>query len=99
MDTAAAHPQSASDSPARRPIMKNYERNVSNDTILGGGLIAIAIAWVVLAAIRGPAGMDANDSAAGYAAPSLSTRLPAGPPARTMALPANAQRAAVDKIS
>jgi hypothetical protein len=79
--------------------MKNYEKNVSNDTILTGGLIAIAIVWVVLAAIRGPASMDVNDSAAGYTAPSLSTRLPAGPPARTMALPENAPRAAVDKVS
>ena len=79
--------------------MKNYEKNVSNDTILSGGLIAIAIAWVVIAAIRGPVSMDANDSAAGYTAPTLSARQPAGSPARTIVLPANAQRAAVEKVS
>jgi hypothetical protein len=76
--------------------MKNYENSLSNDTVMGAGLIAIGIAWFVLAALRGP--LDADASTAVHAAPAISARAPAGP-ARTVALPASAQRSAGDKVS
>jgi hypothetical protein len=70
--------------------MKNFENNLRNDTVLNAGLLAIAIAWVAFAAVRGPA---AADDAAGYRAPPAAVQAPAAAAQRTLALPAAGARA------
>lgn len=50
--------------------MSKFDNTLRNDTILNAGLLAIAIAWVALAAVRGPA-MPARDDT-GLTAPIIS---------------------------
>jgi hypothetical protein len=78
--------------------MKNYEDRLSNDTVLGAGLVAIAIAWVLLAAVRGPLDPMVDGNAAGYAMPAAYVQAPAGA-GRTVVLPASAQRSDSGKVS
>jgi hypothetical protein len=93
------HPAEHLRNTEQEQIMKNYEDKVSSDTVLGAGLIAITIAWVVLAAVRGPIGADASDNAVRYAPAALSVQAPASAGNRTMALPANVQHGVGEKIS
>jgi hypothetical protein len=49
--------------------MNTYEKQVRNDTFLSGGLIAIGMAWVALAALQALAGSGyAGDTARGASA-------------------------------
>lgn len=79
--------------------MNKFESNLSRDTALTGSLVAIAIVWVVFAAVRGPVGIERNptapETAAAYA---QSTREISAIP-HAAAQPVEAKRAAVSKAS
>jgi hypothetical protein len=64
----APKPNSKTETSTWRTNMNIFEKNPSKDTFLSGGLVAIAIAWVVLAAIQGPVGAPADQAAAFVAA-------------------------------
>jgi hypothetical protein len=52
--------------------MSKFDNVLRNDTILNTGLLAIAIAWVALAAVRGPVAPVRDDP--GMTAPTMSQR-------------------------
>jgi hypothetical protein len=43
--------------------MNTFEKNPKNDTVLSGGLVVIAIAWVMLAAVQGLVDQHGRDDA------------------------------------
>jgi hypothetical protein len=64
MDTATANAQGRSERTYWRTTMKNFENNLRKDTILNTGLLAIAIAWVALAAVQVPMARASDGAAA-----------------------------------
>jgi hypothetical protein len=76
--------------------MKNFETNSRTDTVLSGGLIAIGILWAVLAAIQ--AALPAA-SAPAYAATSATALHAVAGSNANAAMPAAAERIAVNSIS
>jgi len=48
--------------------MRTYERNLSSDTVLCGGLIAIAMAWLAFSAVQLSPGIAPPAAVNGYAA-------------------------------
>jgi hypothetical protein len=79
--------------------MKNFENTSSNDTVLTGGLVAIAIAWVAFAALHAPAGDSAVPVNAAVSATAGMTNLRASASAPAAAVPAGRQPGAVGKVS
>jgi len=74
--------------------MNQYEKTLRTDTLLNTGLLAVGIAWIVLAAAQGP-GVER------IAAPGAEfARLRAAPaPANMTAQPANRSIAAPSRVS
>jgi hypothetical protein len=79
--------------------MKNFENTSSNDTVLTGGLVAIAIAWVAFAALHAPAGDSAITVNAAVSAPASTATLRASASAPAAAVPAGRQPGAAGKVS
>ncbi len=76
--------------------MKNFETNSRTDTVLSGGLIAIGILWVALAAIQAPA---PGDAAPAYAARSATALHAVAGSDANAPIPAAAERIAVNSMS
>ena len=76
--------------------MKNFENNLNNDTVLSAGLLAIAIAWVAIAAIRGPVPVGYES---GYPSTPAAVQAPADAAGATLALPAASPRAERKQVS
>ena len=72
-DNAAPADQSGFETATGEHIMKTNATIMDKDTFFGAGLIAVTIAWVALAAVRGPQAPDA----AGAIAPAMATHQPA----------------------
>jgi len=68
MDIATAALQGATGTPTRSTTMNTFEKNTRIDTTLSGGMIAIAFAWTMFAAIHGPVGANATDASPQVAA-------------------------------
>jgi hypothetical protein len=79
--------------------MNTFEKKSTNDTVLGGGLVTIAIAWVVFAAIQGPVSAELTRATSGYLATSMTAPQQADTSPRATALPANAKWTAGNKVS
>jgi hypothetical protein len=79
--------------------MNKFEKNLSSDTVMSAGLVAIGIAWVVLAAIQGPVGESEGRAAAGFANGSATLQLQADTSPRAGALPVKARRTASKEVS
>jgi len=77
--------------------MNKFDNAPINDTVLNGGLLIIAIAWVTLAAIRGPATPTRDD--AGTPAATTSPRASDIAGSRPSILPTSAKTATLPHIS
>lgn len=78
--------------------MKTFENTTSNDTVLTGGLLAIAIAWIAFTALQGPVGAGTDRGGAALDAASVTT-LRASATTHAMTQPADRHRAAGSKVS
>ena len=68
--------------------MSVYERNQVNDTVLSGGLLAVLVAWLALAAAQGPLPLTGTE--APRAAMIANCPLPEAQPAQNAAPVASA---------
>jgi len=79
--------------------MRSYEKKLSNDTVLCGGLIAVGIAWAVFAAAH-DFGAGASPGPRAAYVNAVPGALPGGDAAvRAATLPASARRGADEKAS
>jgi len=76
--------------------MNQYEKTLRTDTLLNTGLLAVGIAWIVLAAVQGPGVERIDTPDAGYA---TLRPAPVSAPASMTAQPASRSLAAPSRVS